>query len=93
MQDQQRYERARKRAEAKYGFYVHLGVFFGVNLLLAIINLSNVSDGLWFVYPLMGWGIGLLFHAVGVFLFEGNRETVTEKMIEREMNRQSSRLS
>ncbi|NNE65852.1 MAG: 2TM domain-containing protein [Pyrinomonadaceae bacterium] len=91
MQNQERYEHAKKRAEAKYGFFVHLGVFLAVNLLLAIINLSNMSEGLWFVYPLMGWGIGLFFHALGVFLFEGKREMVTEKMIQKEMNKASFR--
>jgi hypothetical protein len=91
MRDQEKYEQAKKRVEAKYGFYVHLSVFFVVNLLLIIINLSNLSEGIWFIYPLMGWGIGLFFHALGVFLFAGKSAMITEKMIEKEMNKERFR--
>ena len=91
MNNQQNYEQVQKRVEAKYGFYVHLTVFLAVNLLLVIINLSNLSEGIWFIYPLMGWGVGLLFHALGVFLFAGRGTMITEKMIEKEMKRESFR--
>ena len=91
MKNQKNYEQAKKRVEAKYGFYVHLSVFLTVNLLLIIINLSNPSKGIWFIYPLMGWGIGLFFHALGVFLFAGKGALITEKMIEKEMNKERFR--
>lgn len=37
-----------------------------VNLLLCAINLLTSADYLWFVWPLLGWGIGLASHAFGV---------------------------
>jgi hypothetical protein len=91
MNNQKKYEQAKKRVIAKYGFYIHLSVYLGVNLLLIIINLSNLSEGFWFVYPLMGWGIGLFFHALRVFLFAGKGSMITEEMIEKEMNKESFR--
>ena len=91
MNNQKKYEQAKKRVEAKYGFYVHLSVFLAVNLLLIIINLSNLSEGIWFIYPLGGWGIGLFFHALGVFLIGGKGTMIREKMIEKEMNKESFR--
>lgn len=91
MNNQKQYEQAKERLKAKYGFYVHLSVYLAVNLLLIIINLSNLSEGFWFVYPLMGWGIGLFFHALGVFLNVGKGAMITDKMIEKEMNKESFR--
>lgn len=76
--------------EAKVGFYIHLSVYIAVNLLLIIVNLTTSPEYLWFRWPLMGWGIGLFFHAIGVFVFSG-RSLVTEQMIEKEMKKEASK--
>jgi hypothetical protein len=82
------YERAKKRVEAKVGFYIHLAVFVGVNLLLLMINLIRSPQYLWFKWPLLGWGIGLLFHGLSVYLFSGGKfQSIKEKMIEEEMKK------
>ena len=91
MKNQEAYKRAKLRVEAKYGFYVHLSVYLAVNLLLFTINLTNLSEGIWFTYPLMGWGIGVAFHALGVFVFAGKGSMITERMIEKEMNKERFR--
>jgi hypothetical protein len=84
------YEKAKKRVEAKIGFYVHLAVYVGVNLLLLIINLTRSPQYLWFKWPLFGWGIGVFFHGLSVFVFSGRGlEAVKEKMIEEEMKKDS----
>jgi hypothetical protein len=91
MENPEAYERAKKRVEAKIGFYVHLAVYVGVNLLLVAINLTRSPQSLWFMWPLFGWGIGLLFHGLSVFVFPGRRlETVKERMIEEEMKKDAS---
>lgn len=41
----------------------HLNSYLGVNAGLAIINLF-AGGGVWFVYPLVGWGMGLAVHAL-----------------------------
>ncbi len=62
---------ARKRVEAKKGFYIHLTVYLIVNVFLLIIwyMTGRGGDYPWFIWPLAGWGIGLLFHALSVFAF------------------------
>jgi hypothetical protein len=45
------------------GVAVHLFVYLGVNALLIGINLYYTPDSLWFIWPLLGWGIGLAGHA------------------------------
>lgn len=85
MEQQEIYGKAKKRVEEKIGFYIHLAVFVGVNLLLVIINLVTAPYYLWFKWPLMGWGIGLFFHGLGVFAsFKG--DSIKERMIEKEMD-------
>ncbi len=86
MENQEAYEKAKKRVEAKIGFYIHLAVYVGVNLLLLIINLTTSPEHLWFKWPLMGWGIGLFFHGLGIFAFSKG-ETIKERMIEKEMKK------
>ena len=86
MENQEAYQRAKKRVHAKFGFYIHLTVYIAVSILLIIINLSTSSQYLWFKWPLLGWGIGVFFHALGVFVFSG-RSVITEQMIQKEMKK------
>ncbi len=65
-QDQQRYQRARKRVQDLKGFYTHATVYILVNIGLFVINVLT-GGGWWFYWPLIGWGIGLGIHALAVF--------------------------
>lgn len=85
---QEAYQKAKKRVEAKIGFYIHFSIYIGVSILLIIINLTTSTDVLWSKYPIMGWGIGVLFHALGVFVFSG-KSLLTEKMIRKEMEKEA----
>jgi hypothetical protein len=64
-----RYEEARKRVKKIKGFYIHFIVYVLVNFLLISINLFTLSSesGIWFIYPLLGWGIGIVSHGISVF--------------------------
>ena len=87
-EDQEAYLKARKRVEAKIGFYIHLVCYAGVNTLLIIINLTTSTRYLWFKWPLIGWGIGVLFHGLGVFALTKGL-SIKERMIEKEMKRET----
>ena len=58
---------ANKVARAKIGFYIHLTAYVVVNALLVAINLVTSTGYLWFKWPLLGWGVGILTHAIVVF--------------------------
>ncbi len=64
-----KYQKAKERVEAIKGLYTHLTVYAVVNLILFSINMIVSPNGLWFFWPLMGWGIGLAMHALTVFGF------------------------
>ena len=56
-------QRTRERAEkAKSAFHVHGVTYAAVNSLLLLINVIFSPGFLWFLFPLTGWGIGLLHH-------------------------------
>ena len=86
MTEEEIYKKARKRVEEKKGFFSHLAVYIVVNALLVLIWALTDRGHPWFVWPLGGWGIGLVFHFLGVFLF--SKETGWERNeIEREAER------
>ena len=87
MKNQEAYKRVEKRVEQKLGLYVHIGAYLVVNLFLIGFNLSVSPETYWFQWPLVGWGIGLLFHALTVFLLYDSTG-IRERMIEKEMEKE-----
>jgi len=63
-------ERVEQRVGAKVGLFIHAGVWFAVNLLLFIVNFLTAPEMfsnfklMWFYWPLIFWGIGLIIHAI-----------------------------
>jgi hypothetical protein len=84
------YTNAKGRAEAKYGFLTHAGVFVAVMALLILIDLLTTPGEYWFVWPLLGWGFAVALHGARVFLFPGRSEAI-EAMTERELRRSPER--
>ncbi len=80
------YKKAQNRVEQKISFFVHLSVYLLVNGLLLTINLIKSPQNLWFQWPLMGWGIGLFFHALGLLPFKGF-STLKQKMLAAEIKK------
>ena len=62
------YEQALKQARELRGFYNHLFIYLIVNAFLAIVDWMSSPDRLWFYWPLLGWGVGLLIHGLNVFM-------------------------
>jgi hypothetical protein len=75
------YLKAKRRAAAQFGFYIHFAVYVCVNLLLVTINYLETPEDLWFMWPLLGWGIGLVAHGVVVF----GSERLIQRMVEQEL--------
>ncbi|MBI1346243.1 hypothetical protein GC163_08120 [bacterium] len=71
----------------KLGFWIHLGAFAIVNAGLAALNIVNNPDRLWFVWVVLGWGIGVAVHGGLLYFHEPSRE----RMIQRTQARMESR--
>lgn len=46
------------------GLRIHFIVYAAVNAGLLLINLMSTPGDLWFYWPLFGWGLGILGHAL-----------------------------
>jgi hypothetical protein len=85
---------ARKRANAKMGWYMHAAVYVLVNLFLFAASRYAFGTRSWSVFPLLGWGLGLALHGVSVFMLgtgSGLREKLERKERERIEREQSGR--
>lgn len=87
MQEDERYLRAKKKVENLKSFYTHLTVYVLINVFLFVINLSTYDGHWWFIYPLGGWGIGLLAHALSTFTFGFFSEEWEERKIKEYMEK------
>jgi hypothetical protein len=75
---------ARRRAKAKLGWFSHAAIYLAVNLGLIALSMANGST--WAVYPLLGWGLGLLMHGLSVWVFAPGGG-VFDRMVERERSK------
>lgn len=78
---------ARRRAKAKFGFYVHVAVYAAVIALLFVINLMTSPGSYWVIWPLAGWGIAVIVHATSVFGARRKSEII-DRMTDKEMGKQ-----
>lgn len=62
--------RAQRSAAARRGVRIHLGAYLAVSvLMIGIWLVTAVSVGQWYfwpVWPILGWGIGIVSHAIPV---------------------------
>ncbi|HEX8562913.1 MAG TPA: 2TM domain-containing protein [Flavobacterium sp.] len=56
-----------KKVEEIKGFYGNFAAYVLVITGLAIVNLITSAEHLWFLYPAIGWGIGVLVHWMAVY--------------------------
>jgi len=67
IQNEERYFKAKKRVEEIKGFYGNLTSYIVVNIFFVVINLMTSPDHLWFYWPMLGWGIGVVIHGMKVY--------------------------
>ncbi len=72
---------ARRRAKAKVGWLLHATIYFVVNL--GLVALSFATGRHWALFPLLGWGFGLLMHGLSVWVFAPG-SGVMERLVQRE---------
>lgn len=63
----------RERDRAINGFYTHFIVFLAVIAGLALVNLVT-GDRFWIQWVVLGWGLGIAFHAFMIFVRRPQQE-------------------
>lgn len=84
------YHLAKKRVKAKKEFYQHLSTFVVMAIFFFLLNAVTAFGNWWFHWPILGWGIGVLFHYFDVFGLPGVGEishSWEEKAMEEELRR------
>jgi hypothetical protein len=61
-------ERNEFEGELRRNFWSHVTTYIVINAFLFCINLATSPGEWWFIFPLLGWGIGMVFHAVNTFV-------------------------
>jgi hypothetical protein len=82
--NQELYRRAEKRVKQKLEFYQHLTSYIVVNLFLIGIWFFTGMGYPWFIWVILGWGIGIVSHGVSLFGFNRVNE---QALIEQEMRK------
>jgi len=78
-------ERARQVARRKMDFLRHAIIYLVVMAVLAIIN--NVTGGgyQWWLWPALGWGIGVVAHFLSAFLYSGGN--LEKRLVQKELEK------
>ncbi|MFD1602655.1 2TM domain-containing protein [Flavobacterium artemisiae] len=89
--EDEKYLLAKKKVENIKGFYGNLTSYILVNVILIIVNLSTSPNHLWFYWPLLWWGVGVLIHGLKVFellpsLGKDWEEKKIKELMEKEKN-------
>lgn len=79
--------KAKERVEKLKGFYGNLISYCTVIPILIIINLNTSSRFQWFWFPMLGWGLGVTFHAFETF---GYGKSWEERKIQEILNKENS---
>ena len=74
------------------GFYSHLTVYLIAVPVFIIVGFFDNTDIIWYIWPIMGWGIGLAAHGISVFevfsLFGADWE---KRQVEKRLRRRAPR--
>lgn len=88
--EQEAYYKAKKRVEDIKGFYGNLLSYCLVIPALILVNYYTYWHFQWFWFPMLGWGMGLIFHAFGVFGYGKSwEERKIKELLEKEQQQQN----
>jgi uncharacterized membrane protein YccC len=65
--EEKRYQDVRKKVNEMRKFYEHLTIFILLSIILIVINLVTSPGYLWFMWCLLGGGIGVIIHGLLAF--------------------------
>ena len=65
--DERKYQEAKKRVKAKKEFFEHLSTYLVMGGFFFFLNAITSFGRWWFFWPMLGWGIGVMFHYISVF--------------------------
>ncbi len=80
-------EREARQILRRRAFLVHASVYAAVNAMLVGVWALAGGGYPWFLFPIMGWGVGLVAHGASAYLLADPNDLV----LEREQRRMTER--
>ena len=80
-------EAAFRTVKKEKRFYKHFGTWLIFSVFFILLNYFTSRGEFWAIYPIMGWGVGVASHALGVFGLPGFGKSWEAKRYEKEMER------
>ena len=72
-------EQEARRIARRQWFWLHLGVFAAIQVFLYVVWTLSASSYPWFIFPLFGWGILVVAHALYAFVIRDPEEIMVER--------------
>ncbi len=72
-------------SKSKVGLLYHLVAYVSVNIFLVFVWWMAGAGYMWFLYPLFGWLVGLIVHAVAIRPKEKDGKTWMDKKVDAEL--------
>ncbi len=72
-------EREARQILRRRAFLVHLAVYAAVNLMLVGVWALAGGGFPWFLFPIMGWGVGVVAHGATAYLLSDPNDIVLER--------------
>ena len=85
VQNKDKIEKAKQIAQQKIGFIRHFFIYAVVMIVLVIINNITSPAYQWWLWPALGWGIGVSLHFLSVFILRGS--SLEKRLIQKELER------
>ncbi len=60
-------EKAKERVAELKAFYVHLMTYIVGCIFFIVVNYMYTPNSNWAIFPILGWGIGILSHGLRTF--------------------------
>jgi hypothetical protein len=80
---------AKRRVQTRFGFVIHLVMYLAVNGGLFGLWWFTGDGYPWFVWPMIGWGVGIVAHAMALVI--GPDSVRERRAIDRELQRLRTR--
>lgn len=72
-------EREARQILRRRAFLIHLAIYVAVNAMLVVVWALAGGGFAWFLFPIMGWGIGLVAHGASAYLLSHPDDIVLQR--------------
>ena len=72
-------EREARKILRRRAFWLHATIYAATNVAIFLVWVMVGGGYPWFVFPIIGWGIGLAAHGAAAFLMVSTQDLVLER--------------